>query len=443
MVREYTSTSEYFINNIRQLLNEISGSDNSDDIVSLLTAMQDYAIKLGTMIENRIGEGTSAVSKLEELCEIIYVMSEGIYRDNCRDEYQCINNLINEINILVKKLELRKEVVFFPYRYVYWNLIESVWQKYSEEDNTDVYVVPIPYYDKKPDGEFGKCHYEGEKFSNDVNVVDYREYRSEKRFPDVIILQNVQENTNYALSVEKDYYAENLKPYTPNLIYISPFIINNIASGDERGRYGLKFYVTVPGMVYTDKIIVESLDMRNIYINELTAFLGEETRGIWKERVDTFSSLINAQDKMLSAKGNIDIDKKSEYSSIVFNKKDGKKKKTLLFVTSISTLMQYKEMAIKKLISVVKTFENNKEEVAVIWRTDEEINRIDEYDHELWIRFMDVVENFKESGIGIYEETGSDLSAVDIADAYYGDPSVMATKMRRLSKPVMIMNVLV
>ena len=76
----------------------------------------------------------------------------------------------------------------------------------------------------------------------------------------------------------------------------------------------------------------------------------------------------------------------------------------------------------------------------MIWKPDDNIGKLEEYEPKLWKEYKDIAEEFKRCGIGVYDDLYDDSMAVNIADAYYGDPCVTATGLRRRGKPVMIMN---
>lgn len=42
-----------------------------------------------------------------------------------------------------------------------WDSLESVWKKAAADERCEAYVVPIPYFDKNPDGSLGQMHYDG------------------------------------------------------------------------------------------------------------------------------------------------------------------------------------------------------------------------------------------------------------------------------------------
>lgn len=77
--------------------------------------------------------------------------------------------------------EDRKEVVFLPAMASMWDSLESVWRAADDDPDCDTYVIPIPYYDKNPDGSFKEEHYEGNQYPKDVPITHYDEYDLEAR----------------------------------------------------------------------------------------------------------------------------------------------------------------------------------------------------------------------------------------------------------------------
>ena len=45
-------------------------------------------------------------------------------------------------------------------------------------------------------------------------------------------------------------------------------------------------YVTMPGVVYSDRVIVQSEGIRKLYIKKLTEFFGEETESEWAAKIE-------------------------------------------------------------------------------------------------------------------------------------------------------------
>lgn len=59
---------------------------------------------------------------------------------------------------------------------------------------------------------------------------------------------------------------------------------------------------------------------------------------------------------------------------------------------------------------------------------------------ELAEPYQQLVEDYKESGIGIYDDTPDMERAIAISDAYYGDWGSVPTLYKRTGKPMMFQN---
>ena len=66
--------------------------------------------------------------------------------------------------------------------------------------------------------------------------------------------------------------------HTDKLIYIPYFATDEIEAQDMRADVSMNSYVTMPGVVYADEVILQSENIRNLYIRKLTGFFGEESR---------------------------------------------------------------------------------------------------------------------------------------------------------------------
>ena len=67
---------------------------------------------------------------------------------------------------------MRIEAVFLPYKASMWDSLESVWKAADEDPDCDAYVIPIPYFDRNPDGSFGPMHDERLDYPDNVPVTD-------------------------------------------------------------------------------------------------------------------------------------------------------------------------------------------------------------------------------------------------------------------------------
>lgn len=284
---------------------------NTEIALTLLEQSQDLAIRVGGIIEESLGEDFVTVGILESYCEQLYQTYEMIRQQQTVNIGKIYKNLRRELirieNSVKNDISVRACAVFLPYKASMWDSLESIWKAADADPDCDAYVVPIPYFDKNPDGSFRQMHYEGDQYPKDVPVVSWEEYNLEAEHPDAVYIHNPYDECNHVTSVHPAFYSKNLRNYTDCLVYIPYFILNEIEPDDQRAVDGMKHFCFTPGTIYADRVIVQSENMRQIYINEFSKAARE--MGLSGEYVDRkslekkFLGLGSPKiDKVLSAK---------------------------------------------------------------------------------------------------------------------------------------------
>ena len=170
-----------------------------DEAAELLRQCQEGAIGIGHIIENSEGEGTEEVGALERYCELVYQVFEAILQGgevNTKQTDKKFKKFINLLSNGIKnRIPTQTEVLFLPYKASMWDSLESVWKKMDEDPDVSAIVIPIPYYDKNPDGSVREMHYEIDDFPSSVPVLDYRYYDIEARHPEAIYIHNPYADT--------------------------------------------------------------------------------------------------------------------------------------------------------------------------------------------------------------------------------------------------------
>lgn len=414
--------------------------------MELLEDCQNGGITIGTLIENTEGEGHPTVSLLEEYCELIY----GIYQDLDGNKKEVNGNYLDKVlrqklfqieNSVKKDVSIRTEVVFLPYKASMWDSLESVWKTADEDPNCDAYVVPIPYYDKNPDGSFREMHYEGDQYPDYVPITFYRDYDFETRKPEVIYIHNPYDEVNLVTSVPPFFFSSNLKNMTDELIYIPYFVLGEIKVDEDEKIEWMKHFVTLPAMFNAHKVIVQSEDMKQVYIKILMDFTNDHSkaaRAHWENKILGLGS--PKFDKVANTKKE-DIDVPEEWLKII-QKPDGSRKKIILYNTGIGSLLQHSEKMLEKMTSVFRTFRENQNEVALLWRPHPLIKAtMESMRPRLWAEYDKLVRTYREEGWGIYDDTADMNRAIGISDAYYGDPSSLVQLYQKTGRPIMIQNV--
>lgn len=418
-------------------------------VSKMLCECQEDAIRLGTMIEEALSDNVT-VAVLEKYCEFMYQSHECI-NDAANNGTNLESNAISVMNSSLDEMlfsisectrkdlmKVRSEIVFLPFKASLWDSFDSVWRAAVNDEKCDVYVIPIPYYYKMPDGTYGEMNYDKDAFPSYVNITRYDQFDFAAHHPDVIYIHNPYDEFNQTTTVHSFFYSKNLKKYTNELVYIPYFKTAEIGENDERMRDSLKYFVLMPGIVNADKVIVQSENMRNEYIETLVKWAGEETRRIWENKIFGTGS---PKDDYLKNVTKQDIKIPDEWADII-RKKDGSYKKIVLFTISISSVLQYEDRLIEKLRKVLDTFSENQGEIALVWQHNPLIeSTLETLNMPLFKEFHDIVEQFKKGNYGIYDESHNTDRAVALSDAYYGDTCRMVQICRMAGKPVMIMKV--
>lgn len=421
---------------------------NSQGVAEALVQCQESAIALGTYIDTLDEKYTSLVHVLEDYCENIYQMSENLSDENlCRKVSKKIQKQLTGLQNSIKYdlPEDRKEVVFLPYKASMWDSLESVWKAADADENTDAYVIPIPYFDKNPDGTFREEHCEGDQYPAYVPVTRYDEYDLKTRRPDVIYIHNPYDECNHVTSVHPYFYSKNLRNFTDRLVYIPYFILGEIEPDNQAAIDGMKHFCFLPGTIYAHQVIVQSENMRQIYINEYIKAAKEmglpgehvDRKFLEKKFLGTGSPKI---DKVLNTRKE-DLEIPAEWLKII-EKPDGSWKKIVFYNTSVSALLQHGEKMLRKMESVFEIFKVNRDEVALLWRPHPLIQAtIESMRPRMWEGYQEIRDRYVEEGWGIYDDSADLDRAVVLSDAYYGDGSSVVGLCREKGMPVMVQDV--
>ena len=451
MRKEQKKQVEEFLNVLSEMHTEIKKQVQKNErikILELLEQCQQGAIQLGNLIESLESDDFITVHYLEEYCEILYGIYEEFEHSRIENQtveagqiYEMLNYHQLRIESSVKNdIALRREAVFLPYKASMWDSMESIWLAADEDPDCDTYVIPIPYYDRNPDGTFREMHYEGDQYPAYVPVIEYETYDFEKRRPDMIFIHNPYDNCNYVTSVPPFFYSNNLKRFTDCLVYIPYFILGEVDRDNEQAVKGMEHFCTVPGVINADKVIVQSEKMRQVYIDVLTRYVGKDTKQYWKKKILGLGS--PKVDKIRNTKRE-ELELPKEWISII-QKANGEWKKIILYNTSVAGLLQYDRNMLEKIGDVFSIFQKdeNREKIVLLWRPHPLIKAtIKSMRPHLWMEYRKLVKEFKEEKWGIYDDSPDLNRAIAVCDAYYGDYSSLVQLCQYACKPVMIQNV--
>lgn len=416
-------------------------------IIELVTNCQDSAISMGEQIEKMYGEGTASVAILEQYCENLYLLTVFIQDAIKRREfYNILNKQLKKLRgVMNSELQDRLEVVFFPYKASMWDSLESVYLKAKEDENCDVYCVPIPYFDRNADGSLGQMHYEGNEYPTNIEITHWQAYNLEERRPDVIYIHNPYDEWNLVTCVHPIYFAKNLKKYTDKLVYIPYFVLDEIEPGDQNAIDGMKHFVWTPGVIYANQVILQSEKMKQIYVNEFIKAAKENGLGgdfIDRRKLEEkFLGTGSPKFEKVKNTRKEDLEIPEEWLKII-QKPDGSWKKIIFYNTSIGALLQNNEKMNVKIKNVLNVFYEKRDEVALLWRPHPLIETtLISMRPDLWENYKKIRDEYIQAGWGIYDDTPDMDRAIVLSDAYYGDESSVVALYQKTGKSIMVQNV--
>ena len=416
--------------------------------LDLLEQCQQAAIQVGTSIDALEGEGHPAVTLLEQYCELVYKLHEELAsgalkagNDAATYAEQKLTGLWNQINKSVEEdIPARLEVVFCPYKASMWDSLESVWKAADEDPNCDAYVIPIPYFDKKPDGSFGEEHYDGLEYPEYVPITYYKSYNFEERRPDVVFIHNPYDEFNFVTSVHPFFYASNLNKYTDKLVYIPYFVLAepDWETMSDEGKEKMRMFCIQQGVLQSHKTIVQSEAMKKVYVETLCNEFGEHLRPMWEDKILGLGSPKFDKINNMTAE---DIVVPEEWKPVLYDE-DGCMKKVILYNNSVSALLEHEDKMLAKMRRVFETFYENRDEVALLWRPHPLIKAtIESMRPRLWKEYEKLVNEYKSASWGIYDDTTDLNRAIGLADAYYGDPSSLVQLCQEKGMACMVQDV--
>lgn len=413
------------LSNLENLNSQIK-YDDSDESLDDICSAQELAIDMGNLIEQIKGENHDSIKEINEYCESLYHLYSVLTGEEESEDgiITLVEDSFKELSIEINNLVNRKEVVFLPFKASAWDSFEDIYKACLSNENMDVYVVPIPYYYKEYDGTLSEEQYDLESYSEELNVIPYTEFSLELHHPDMVFIQSPYDEFNAATSIHPHFYSRIIKEYTDKLVYIPWFKSCKIDIGtDTRSYKNMDYYVTVPGVVNADYVLVTTEEERNAYIAKLNDWSHED---IWQEKIYMSNEEILTQ---------LDIAADSKQES------NGNSGKSIMYYIGAGQAFQNSDVFMNKFKENLKLFEENLDKLTVVLVLDCMLEKtMKEYAPDLWNEFEKELELLKSrNNLSIMKD---DVAKEELlkCDAYYGDSSFLACEYSVSGIPVMIQN---
>ena len=436
-MKEYLADSVEIIHEI--LLNKDSGL-SYEDIITYLSELQNNIVSFGTLTESIKGEDCNTVKLLEQYLEVIYKVAKYVqkfdeninYEESSENKYAECDGEVKDTFVSISEaidseIVNRRSVLFLPVKAKHFSSMQMAYEMETATPDTDVYVMPLPYYYKEYDGSFkDEMHIDTEEFIKaNIPVTDYSRFDLSLLCPEKIYINSAYDEYNMAVSVDTRFYARNVKKYTEKLIYIPYFKLMEFDRANYPCWYNMQYYCTVPGVVMADKVYVQSENTRKAYIDKLNEWVGDEKyTDIWEQKIDVYDD---------------GFEKHSENEL-----RDAGSKKTIVWFVSAGSLAEFGDRYIEKAYRNLDVFALSKDKLKVLLISEPFLDEmIKNYSDELYKKWTVFIDEFNRSGIGEVVSQVEEKS-VDVllkATAYYGDPSYICKDFILMKKPVMLQNV--
>lgn len=355
------------------------------------------------------------------------------YTDDYRN-YNQFKNKIEEIRIDKEKKDYKdkKMVVFMPFKAKYWNMMAGLWKEYERSGEYTIIAIPAPYYYKNIDGTVEKFN-DDKQYPEYVKIVSPENFDFDNEYVEKIIIQNPYDSYNATTTVHPQFYAKKLAMCTKELIYIPYFETEEINPSDMRAYVSMDSYVTMPGVVYSDKVIVQSEGIKELYVKKLSEYFGEETRDIWNTKI-----IGNGKHYIEMENSDSKYDDIPEKWKGYIKKSDGSYKKVILYFICTNDVLENGHRVFDKIKRSMDTFLEYEDSVVPLMMFESNIDEVLQMENpELLEDYNEIKMNYTQY---IVNENELD-KAMNLCDAFYGDAGAEAQLCRNSGKTVMIQNV--
>lgn len=382
------------------------------DAQSGLSDCQEAAIQIGEAIEQIEGTGTEAVACLEKYCEILYQVSIQIESILPEEAKQRLNDALTLADHAIKELSIRQEVVFLPYKASMWDSLESVWLAADADPNCDVYVIPIPYYERNGQGRLEIYRYEGGDFPEYVPITPYQSYSLQERRPDIIYIHNPYDHANYVTSIDPRYYSDQLKKYTDMLVYVPYY---STSGGMGEGQAFCPAYLNV------DYIVMQAEKYRKYFDPHIPA----------EKLIPMGSPKFDRIIRMCQNPPNPPAEWQEKMQG----------KKVYFYNTSLNGMLADTEKFLQKMEYVFDCF-RGRDDVCLLWRPHPLMeSTLDSMRKKYRSVYDSLKHQFCQEDWGIYDDTPDIENTIALCDVYIGDAKTSVISLFGMAgKPIFILN---
>ncbi len=370
-------------------------------------------LSLGENIRSaRRSQRDTLASQVSQIEALMQAQADSAIFDELVPQVQMLKNSLAQLDVQ------NNDVVFLPYRSDYWYRLAPFWEEEMSDQNTNVYVIPVPYFSMNIDGSTGALHYTPEEYPGEIGAISFEDYDLAVRHPRRIYFQVPFDGHNPAASVHPFFYSSELLKYTDELVYVPYFPVADISEEDEKGQKSFDYFVKMPGLINADRIILPSESQKETYIKKLVELCGEETKELWYEKIEV-------EPQLFTLTRSEDIGMKS-----------------IFYYSDICPFLTDGEQAVKKLRQNLEIFKDNSKDVRLVWHPYDRMEEVlREKSPEIYAQYKEIEDDYKKEAWGDFDDSADAADVFNKCVAYYGDPSPFVYQAQVEKKPVMIADI--
>lgn len=403
-----------------------------DDFLNLCAEMQDFVSGIYDYMKSTLSTG----ERLPQLVQAFYEMLYHVASKNV--SVKRLRRLVYEIETEILSLSPDKiEIAFFCYKASMSDSLESIYLAAKEDPACDAYFIPIPYFDRNPDGSLGQMHLEGTGYySSRYELTDWKSYDVESRRPDVIFIMNPYDGQNYVTSVHPDFYSSRLKDCTDMLVYIEyglPYWLYRDPHEPELEEEFKNKGNILPAHLHAHCIITYSKELAEAYQPLFAAHL---------EIMQHYGVAFRRDAKKIIALGSPKFDK------VVNTRREACRlpetwagkiagKKVILYNTSLSELLKA-DSYFEKMRSIMDVF-RERDDVILWWRPHPLFSStLHSMRPAMLQEYREILQDFMTFENGIFDDTGELHRAIAYSDGMISDESSLLFLYAATGKPFYI-----
>ncbi len=415
--------------------------------LNLCADIQEFVSGMFAYVEKVSDSDSELAILLQSLYEMLYHASQGKISVNQ------ILKVVHKLQASANNQKVDKiEAVFFCYKASMSDSLESVYFAAKADPACDAYFIPIPYFDRNPDGSLGQAHLEGSRYYSDkYELTDWQSYDVEARRPDIIFIMNPYDGQNYVTSVHPNFYSSRLKNFTDYLVYIEyglPYwLYRDPWAEDIQGEFQ-KSGVLLPVHLYAHYDIRWAVELAEAHkvIFAKNPKIAQQYQMTPERIQEKFVPLGSPKfDKIINTcKGDYNLPKQW--------RKKADDKKIILYNTSLSEFLKSSAMQseavgeypahesqyFSKVRSILETFEK-REDVLLWWRPHPLFETtLQSMRPALFDEYQRIINDFLTANKGIFDDTKDLHRAIAYSDGMISDESSLLLLYTATGKPFYI-----